>query len=162
VSAADISTSDLYDQYLDKARVPAVSFYQYGGRQKFSGTAVTVKCFEDNSRVKELVATPGAGKVLVVEAGASARCALVGDVLAGEAQRNGWEGIVVYGRVRDSAALAMLDIGVMALGTTPRKSTRRGEGQVELRIQLADVPCLPGDRVFADEDGLLLLDPTLL
>lgn len=156
------STSDLYDRYLTDARVPAATFEHFGGRRRFSGVATTIKCFEDNSRVKELVATGGTGRVLVVDGGGSAYCALVGDVLAGEAARNGWEGIIVYGRVRDAAALRELDIGVMALGATPRKSTRRNEGQVDIAIRLADVRCEPGDRVFADEDGILLLDPALI
>ena len=84
----------------------------------------------------------------------------MGDILAGEAQRNGWAGVIVYGSVRDSAALAHLDLGVMALGVTPRKSVRRGEGQVDIPIRLGDVWCRPGDAVHADEDGVLLLDPS--
>jgi regulator of ribonuclease activity A len=162
MSTAGKSTSDLYDQYLGNARVPAAPFRHFGGRRRFAGVATTVKCFEDNSRIKELAATDGAGKVMVVDAGGSPYCALVGDVIAGEAQRNGWEGIIIYGCVRDSAALAALDIGVLALGATPRKSTRRDEGQVDITIRLADVGCEPGDHVFADEDGVLLLDRTLL
>ena len=150
-------TCDLYDEHLDSARVPTITLSNLGGATEFCGTAVTVKCFEDNSRVKELVSTPGAGKVLVVDGGGSVRCALVGDVLGGEAQRNGWAGIIVYGAVRDAAALRELDLGVMALGVTPRKSVRRGEGQTDIPIELGDIWCRPGDAVFADEDGVLVL-----
>lgn len=151
-------TCDLYDEHLDAARVPTVSLCNLGGRSQFFGRAVTVKCFEDNSRIKELVATAGEGRVMVVDGGGSLRCALVGDVLAGEAQRNGWAGVIVYGSVRDKAALGQLDLGVMAIDVTPRKSVRRGEGQVDISIQLGDVWCHPGDLVYADEDGVLLLD----
>ena len=94
-------TCDLYDEYLDVARVPTVSFLNLGGERQFCGTVVTVKCFEDNSRIKELVAMEGKGKVMLVDGGGSQRCALVGDVLAGEAQHGGWAGIIVYGSVRD-------------------------------------------------------------
>ena len=154
------ATCDLYDEHPDSARVPGIALSNLGGRRQFCGSAVTVKCFEDNSRIKELVATPGDGRVIVVDGGGSRRCALVGDILAGEAQRNGWAGVIVYGSVRDSAALAHLDFGVMALGVTPRKSVRRGEGQVDIPIRLGDVWCRPGDAVHADEDGVLLLDPS--
>lgn len=150
-------TCDLYDQHLDDARVPTLPLLNFGGITEFCGNAVTVKCFEDNSRIKELVATEGNGRVMVVDGGGSRRCALVGDVLAGEAQRNGWAGVIVYGSVRDRAALRELPLGVMALGVTPRKSVRRGEGQVDIPIQLGDVWCHPGDAVYGDEDGVLLL-----
>jgi regulator of ribonuclease activity A len=153
------STCDLYDEHLDRARVPGTRFSHFGGRTRFSGLATTVKCFEDNSRIKELAGTPGAGRVMLVDGGGSLRCALLGDVIAAEAQRSGWEGIIIRGCVRDRAELGKLDLGVLALGTTPRKSTRRGEGQVDLAIQLGGIWCSPGDRVYADEDGVLLLEP---
>jgi len=153
------STCDLYDEHLEAARVVPGGLLHFGGQTHFSGLATTVLCFEDNSRIKELVATPGNGRVMVVDGRGSRRCALVGDVLAGQAEQNGWEGIIVYGCVRDAAELRKLGLGIMALGVTPRKSTRRGEGQIDIPIQLDGVACSPGDRVFADEDGVLLLDP---
>jgi regulator of ribonuclease activity A len=152
------STCDLYDEYLARARVPSTVLAHFGGCKKFSGFATTIKCFEDNSRVRELAQTPGGGKIMVVDGGGSYLCALVGDVIAGMACDNGWEGIVIFGCVRDSSELAKLDIGLMALATTPRKSVREGVGEVDLPITFGDTACNPGDRVFADEDGVLLLD----
>lgn len=153
-------TCDLYDTYLDEARVPAVPWKSYGAKKQFCGYAVTVKCFEDNSRVKELVETEGsAGRVLVVDGGGSTRCALMGDMLAEHAVKNQWEGIVVYGCVRDVDALAALGVGIQALGNIPRKSTRRGEGQTEIPVQIGNCTVNPGDLVFADNDGVLILPP---
>ena len=151
-------TCDLYDEHLDSARVLTIPLINLGGASEFCATAVTVRCFEDNSRIKELVAGDGDGRVMLVDGGGSLRCALVGDVLAGEAQRNGWAGVIVFGAVRDKVALRGLDLGVMAIGVTPRKSVRRGEGQVGVPIQLGDIWCRPGDIVYADEDGVLILD----
>ena len=151
------STCDLYDRFLEEARVPSIVLTHFGGRTRFSGRATTVKCFEDNSRVRELAQTPGDGRVMVVDGGGSYRCALVGDVIAGMAQENGWEGVVVFGCVRDRAALGELDIGVLALAATPRKSVRKGVGTTDLPVDLGDVLCNPDDRVFVDEDGILLL-----
>ena len=151
-------TCDLYDEHLDVARVPTVSLLNFGGERQFCGTVVTVKCFEDNSRIKELVAMEGKGKVMLVDGGGSQRCALVGDVLADEAQRRGWAGIIVYGSVRDKVALSKLGLGVMALGVTPRKSVRRGEGQTNIPIQIGNVWCESGDIVYGDDDGILLLN----
>ena len=151
------STCDLYDEFLDEARVPSLAWRSFGGRKAFCGPTVTVKCFEDNSRIKELVESVGEGRVLVVDAGASHRCAVMGDMLAGHAADNKWAGIVAQGYVRDVQALAEIDVGVIALGCTPRKSTRRGEGQVDLPIRIGDVDCRPGDWIFCNQDGVLIL-----
>lgn len=152
------STCDLYDLYLEQARVPTTSFNHYGGRTHFCGSAVTVKCFEDNSRVRELAQTSGQGQVMVVDGGGSRRCALVGDVIAGMAEESGWEGIIVCGAIRDRDALAELDIGVMAQFSTPRKSVRKDAGETGVIVDLGDIACNPGDRVFADADGILVLN----
>lgn len=108
--------------------------------------------------MKELVSSNGAGKVLVIDGGESRRCALLGDLVAKEAAVNGWEGLIVFGCVRDTKALSELDIGVKALGSIPRKSTRRGEGSVDIVINAGGVLVQPGDGIVADEDGILILD----
>lgn len=154
-----ISTCDLSDKHGDNARIPAPVFRDFGGRRAFAGTAVTVKCFEDNSRVKELLATPGKGRVLVVDGGGSTRCALLGDLIAADAVANAWEGVVVYGCVRDTAVLAGLDIGIKALNPNPRRSTRRGEGTAQIPVDIAGVTVAEGDIVAADADGIVVLAP---
>lgn len=154
-----VSTCDLCDQHGDDARVVAPIFRHFGGRRVFSGPAVTIKCFEDNSRVKETVATPGNGRVLVVDGGGSLRCALLGDMLATQARDQGWSGVIVFGCVRDAAILATLELGIMALAAMPRRSERKGEGQLGIAIDLGGTRCVPGDLVYADEDGIVLLRP---
>jgi regulator of ribonuclease activity A len=154
----DWTTCDLSDEHGDAAAVVAC-LRHFGGRVRFSGPAETVKCFEDNSRVKELANTPGEGRVLVVDGGGSTRYALLGDVIGGEMVANGWAGVVIHGAVRDSVALGMLDLGVMALGTTPRRSARSGEGRVGLSVEIDGARIAPGDVLYADEDGIVVLDP---
>ncbi|BBF69809.1 ribonuclease E activity regulator RraA [Sphingomonas bisphenolicum] len=156
-----IATCDLYDRHEAQARVPDVQLVDFGGRAAFSGIAVTARCHEDNSVVKSLAAKPGTGKILVVDGGSSLRCALLGDMIAQNAVDNGWEGIIILGAVRDRAALATMDIGVKALGTTPRKSVRQGVGEVDIPIEIGGVTIMPADQVFADADGILILTPTL-
>jgi regulator of ribonuclease activity A len=128
----------------------------FGGRRRFSGTAVTVRCAADNSRVRELLNTPGAGRVLVVDGLGLLSVALVGDQLGAAAVRNGWAGILVHGCVRDSAALAALDLGVLALGLSPRRSDKRGEGVVGITVEILGARIRPGDRVYVDEDGVVV------
>ncbi len=152
------TTCDLCDANEAGARTPQLSWRDFGGRVRFAGSIATVKCFEDNSRIKELGATPGDGRVLVVDGGGSLRLALVGDMIGADFQRNGWAGLVVWGAVRDTLELAKLDLGVKALGSIPRRSVRRGEGVIDVELAFGGVTWRPGDVLFADEDGIVLLD----
>ena len=134
----------------------------FGGRRRFAGAVETLECFEDNSRLRELMNTAGDGRVLVVAAGGSLRCALLGDTIAREAIAHDWIGIVIHGCVRDTAALARLELGVMALGSTPRRSAKNGEGRVGVPVELAGVLCSAGDLLVADEDGIVVIDAASL
>ena len=155
------STCDLYDRFEGHCQVPDLVLRDFGGRTAFSGPVATVKCFEDNSRIRELSRTPGNGRVLVADGGGSLRCALVGDMIGADFVANGWAGVVIFGCIRDVAALAGLALGIKALASTPRKSVRRDEGQVDLPVAFGGVAWRPGDMLFADADGLLLLTPEL-
>jgi regulator of ribonuclease activity A len=150
------NTTDLCDEHPDAVVLPA-AFRDFGGTARFSGPVLTVKCFEDNSRVKELSLTHGDGRVLVVDGAGSLRCALLGDMIAADLLRNGWVGVVVHGCVRDRAALAALALGVKALATNPRRSQRKGEGEVGLEVDIGGAVVHTGDRVYADEDGIVVL-----
>ncbi|CAO3431261.1 ribonuclease E activity regulator RraA [Azospirillum doebereinerae] len=152
-----VSTCDLLDTFKDDARVVLPGLRDFGAVTRFSGPVVTVKCFEDNSRVKEMLATPGEGRVLVVDGGGSLRCALMGDKIAGSAVKNGWAGVVIWGCVRDVAELATLPLGIRAAAATPRPSVRRDQGLSGLSIALPGAAVEPGDVLFADEDGIVLL-----
>lgn len=160
-------TCDLLDDNEDKG-IQVVSpsldgkfFRSFGGRKAFGGQAVTVKCFEDNSRVKELLATDGVGKVLVVDGGASMRCALLGDMIAESAVKHGWAGVIVYGCVRDVDALGELDLGVQALGCIPKKSTRKGVGETGVTLHFGGVSIDDGAYVYADNNGILVSNTAL-
>ena len=152
----DFVTCDLCDDNPDDVRVLEPMLSQFGGRECFGGEIVTAKCFEDNSRVKETLATPGHGKVLVVDGGGSLRCALLGDMIGEDAVKNGWEGVIVYGCVRDVDALATLDLGVQALGAIPLKSNRRGEGQKDIAVTFGGVTFRRGAFDYADNNGVLV------
>ncbi|MCO8166128.1 ribonuclease E activity regulator RraA [Pseudomonas sp. 21LCFQ010] len=154
-------TTDLCDEFGDKARVLAPLFQDLGGRKDFTGEAVTVKCFEDNSRIKELSAESGVGKVLVVDGGASDRCALLGDIIAEDLVKNGWAGVLIYGYVRDRAVLEKLPIAIKALGGSPRKSVKRSEGQVGDPVTFAGQTIANGDRLYGDDDGVVILNESV-
>ena len=137
-------------------------FKSYGAIKSFGGQVVTVKCFEDNSRDKELLATDGQGKVLVVDGGASMRCALMGDMIAESAVNNHWSGVIIYGCVRDVDAIAELDLGVHALAAIPQKSNRKGLGEVDISLSFGGVTVQSGDYVYADNNGIIIAKEKLV
>ena len=149
-------TPDLCDEYPDLVEVVEPLFSSFGGRIAFGGEIVTVKCFEDNSLVKEALAEPGKGKVLVVDGGASMRRALMGDMIAENAVDNGWEGVVIYGCIRDVDVIMSLDMGVQAINTVPLKTDKRGEGQRDIPVTFGGVTFKPGAFVYADNNGVIV------
>lgn len=154
-------TADISDAYPD-ARVAEPIFADFGGRLSFHGEVVTLKVFEDNVLVRQALEQPGQGKVLVVDGGGSARCALVGGNMGELAVNNGWAGIVIYGCVRDSAELAEQDVGVKALATHPRKSSKGlHAGARDVPVHFAEIDIRPGDWLYADGDGIVVGDRPL-
>lgn len=149
-------TADLCDEYSDSLSIAQPLFNDYGKIISFSGEISTVKCFEDNSLVRKQLEQAGNGRVLAIDGGGSTRCAVVGDILAKMGADNGWNGIIVYGCIRDSGMIANINIGVKAMGTMPLKSVKKGEGDVDIRVHFADVDFIPGQHVYADEDGIIL------
>jgi regulator of ribonuclease activity A len=155
-------TADLCDDFSNELQIVEPGFLSYGGNTSFSGRISTVKCFEDNSRVREQLSTPGEGRVLVVDAGGSRRCAMLGDLLAAKAVDNGWSGVVMYSLIRDSAEIGTMPLGVMALGTHPLKSEKKNLGEIDLAVIFAGVTFKPGEWLYADEDGIVVSSKALL
>ena len=156
-----ISTPDLTDTAPDAA-VIELQFRNFGAHAQFSGQVVTIKCHEDNSLVKQCVSEPGEGRVIVVDGGGSLRRALLGDMLAEEAARNGWAGLVINGAVRDVDEIAATALGVKALGATPLKTEKRGEGQRDSVLQMGGARIAPGDYLYADNNGVIISTHPLL
>ncbi|MEC5212145.1 regulator of ribonuclease activity A [Polaromonas sp. CG_9.5] len=160
------ATCDLCDVHKNDSsgqfRVLPPVFKNFGGMARFSGPVSTVKCFEDNSLVKAAVDSPGEGRVLVVDGGASLRRALVGGNLGAAAARNGWAGVVVDGCVRDVIELAQCSIGLRALAAMPLPTEKRHEGQRDIPVQVQGVWVRPGDWLYADEDGMVVMASPLV
>jgi len=150
-------TADLVDEIGSDVRSCDTQFRQFGGRPEFAGPISTVRCFRDNALLKSVLSQPGAGGVLVIDGAGSLHTALVGDVIAELARSNGWAGLVVHGAVRDAAALRGIGIGIKALGTNPRKSTKTGAGERDVEISLGGVTFVPGEVVFSDDDGIVVV-----
>ncbi len=155
------STADLSDEAPD-ARAIELQFGNYGALRQFCGPAVTIKCHEDNSLVKECVGQNGAGRVIVVDGGGSLRRALLGDMLAEKAAANGWSGLVINGVIRDVDEIGAINLGVQALGTCPVKTDKLGVGQRDIALHFGGVEIAAGDYIYADNNGVIVSSRPLL
>ncbi len=151
------ATADLVDDIGPEVRSCDVQFRQFGGRTEFAGPISTVRCFQDNALLKSVLSEPGGGRVLVIDGDASVHTALVGDLIAELGRSNGWAGLIVHGAVRDASTLRTLDIGIKALGTNPRKSTKAGGGERDIEISLGGVTFVPGEIAYSDDDGIVVV-----
>ncbi|MCO7204245.1 ribonuclease E activity regulator RraA [Microbacterium sp. CnD16-F] len=151
-----VVTADLYDELGEDIQSVPIQFRSFGSRTAFDGPIRTVRCFEDNALLKATVSTPGEGAVLVVDGGGSLERALMGDMIAEIASSNGWAGAVIFGVVRDQNAINGIEIGVKALGTNPRKSTKTGAGEADITLEFGGVTFRVGAHLYSDEDGILV------
>ena len=150
-------TADLVDDIGADVRSCDLQFRQLGARTEFAGPISTVRCFQDNALLKSVLSSPGNGGVLVIDGAGSLHTALVGDVIAELGRANGWAGLIVHGAVRDAATLRTLDIGIKALGTNPRKSTKTGAGERDVVVELGGVRFVPGEIAYSDDDGIVVV-----
>jgi regulator of ribonuclease activity A len=152
---AGFTTCDLFDAD-ETLQSCSLQFRDLGGLARFTGPVRTVRCHRDNGLVKQVLNSPGDGAVLVVDGAGSVESALMGDLIAAAAVRNGWAGVVINGAIRDRAVVGTLELGVKALGTNPRKSAKDGAGELDVTVEFGGVVFTPGARLWADEDGVLV------
>lgn len=152
----NFKTADLCDIHSDNLVILHQQFNSYGKNDSFYGEISTIKCLNDNSKVREAVNSDGENKVLVVDGNASMDCALLGDMLAEAAFKNNWSGIIVNGCIRDSDVIANIEIGVFALSTKPVKSVKKGLGDTDVEVSFMNVTFKPGDYIYADKDGIII------
>ena len=154
-------TADLVDEIGPDVRSCDLQFRQFGAHSEFAGPISTVRCNQDNALLKSVLSEAGDGGVLVIDGGGSLHTALVGDLIADLARSNGWAGLIVNGAVRDAATLRGLELGIKALGTNPRKSTKTGEGLRDAAVEFGSVVFTPGHIAYSDDDGIVVVDQAI-
>ena len=155
------TTCDISDKLHPDVQYLEPVYKIYGAKTLFSGRIVTVKCYEDNSLVEEALMANGKESVLVIDAGGSKNCAMLGDKRAADAINNEWEGILVHGLIRDSVAINGMELGIRALGVYPLKSIKKGVGDSNLIVNFSGVTFTPGEYLYADEDGVIVVKEKL-
>jgi len=158
----NFTTPDLFDDFRNDVEVAESGLIHFGGKSKFYGQAVTVTCPEDNSYAAEALMQPGEGKVLVVNGFASKKFAFIGDIMAANAIKNGWEAVVINGCCRDIEILKTMELAVMALGTTPRSTLKRGFGDKDQNVSLLGTVITPNDWLYGDVNGLVISKKPLI
>ena len=151
-----IDTSELCDLYAEQVDVVEPIFSSFGGVSNFYGKVTTVKCFENNGLIAEVLEENGEGRVLVVDGGGAVRRGLIDAELAQLAVDNGWEGIVVYGAVRQIQQLENLDIGIHALAPIPVSADESSVGESDIPVNFGGVTFFPEDYIYADLTGIIL------
>ena len=157
----NFSTADLFDDFEDQLQSCDLSFQNFGGIKSFFGQISTIRVHEDNSLIRQTLSESGQCRVLVIDGAGSPRRALVGDMIA-ELARNGWSGIIAHGAIRDSVAIGNLQIGLKALGTNPRKSTKTGSGFQNISLQFGNISLTPNHWIYCDSDGIAVSPTNLL
>lgn len=152
----EYNTSALCDIYLEQVDVVEPMFNSYGGRTSFAGQITTVKCFEDSQLVLQALEQDGDGRVLLIDGGGSLRRAIIDSDMAQLAVDNGWEGIIVYGSIREVDFIDEMDIGVQAIASIPVGAELLGGGDINIPVNFGGVTFLPDDFVYADTTGIIL------
>ena len=155
------TTCDISDKLHPDVQYLEPVYKIYGAKTSFSGRIVTIKCYEDNSLVEQALKANGKESVLVIDAGGSMNCAMLGDKRAADAINNEWEGILVHGLIRDSVAINGMELGIRALGVCPLKSNKNGVGESNLIVNFSGVIFTPGEYLYADEDGVIVVKEKL-
>ncbi|AIS53631.1 MULTISPECIES: ribonuclease E activity regulator RraA [Vibrio] len=152
----EYNTSALCDIYSEQVDVVEPMFSNFGGSASFAGQITTVKCFEDNGLIREVLEQDGLGRVLLIDGGGSLRRALIDAELASLAEENEWEGLVVYGCVREVDELEDMSIGIQALASIPVGAVSQSVGEVDVPVNFGGVTFIPEDYLYADNTGVIL------
>ncbi|CAM3733492.1 ribonuclease E activity regulator RraA [Vibrio sp. Of14-4] len=152
----EYNTSALCDIYSEQVDVLEPMFSNFGGSASFAGQITTVKCFEDNGLIREVLEQDGLGRILLIDGGGSLRRALIDAELASIAEENEWEGILVYGCVREVDELEDMSLGIQALASIPVGATSQGVGEVDVAVNFGGVTFLPEDYLYADNTGVII------
>lgn len=158
-TTSPVATTDISDQFPAECRALVLPWRDFGGVSTAVGRAATLLVFEDNKQVRETLATPGNGRVLVIAGGGSLRTALLGGNLAKLASDNGWAGVVIDGAIRDRDECAAEAVAIKALGSSPKKSVKAGAGAEDIPVLIGGAIVRPGDAIVIDADGVVVLRP---
>ena len=157
------STAGLCDAHsdLEHLQIAEPVFRPFGNNFAFCGQITTLKVFEDNILIRKTLEEKVSDRVLVIDGGGSHRCALLGENLSTIAYENGWQGVIVYGCIRDSVEISKIKIGIRALNTHPLKSHNIGHGERDVSVTFAGITFKKDQYIYVDNDGIIVSETLL-
>jgi regulator of RNase E activity RraA len=155
---ADFATPDISDLLNRMYALDPGIHCLTGSQHRLCGLACTVKVFPgDNLMVHKALDLAHPGDIIVVDAGASALNAVLGDLICTKAKHRKIGGFIVDGLVRDLPGVVELDFPVFARGTTPIGPLQRGPGEINFSICCGGRVINPGDLMVGDQAGTVVV-----
>ncbi len=125
---------------------------------KLCGPVITVKVRPcDNLMLHKAIYVAEPGDVIVADAGGYREAGAWGEMMAVAAMQRGIAGFVFNGAVRDSEVIAALGFPVFACGLSIKGTEKVSLGSINHPLNLDNVTINPGDLVFGDRDGLVVV-----
>jgi len=125
---------------------------------KLCGFAFTVHCPPgDNLMLHHAVASAPPGSILVAQVGNYTLKGAWGEILTVAAQARGIAGLIIDGSVRDIDAIAPLQFPIFSRGLAIGACTKERFGTLDQSLVFGGVPTHPGDLVFGDGDGIVII-----
>jgi 4-hydroxy-4-methyl-2-oxoglutarate aldolase len=154
---ADLDTASFCDA--DKSlRVMDAGIHPLRTGMVLLGFARTVRAADDFLTVLKGLREASPGEVLVIDT-QGARRAVAGEMFSTEAHRKGLAGLVIDGACRDTRRIRELPMPVYARSFNPLAGTAHLLFETQVAVTCGGVQVDPGDVVFGDDDGIVVLSP---
>jgi len=125
---------------------------------RVAGPARTVRCGQgDNVMVHAVMEQVQPGEILVLTMPEPEPVALIGELLATQAQVRQVAGILVDAAVRDTEELQSLGLPIWTRWIRVRGATKTHVGTINETITVGDASIAAGDLILLDADGALAL-----
>lgn len=150
-------TADISDQ-MNRMYTMSPDVKNLTSEPQVAGPACTVKVYPgDNLMVHKALDIANPGDVVVIDTGGVRSTAVLGDLVSAKAKHRGIAGFIVDGLVRDLPGILEIGLPVFAVGVTPVGPLHRGPGEINYPVCCGGVVVHPGDLVFGDENGVVVV-----
>jgi len=124
---------------------------------KMIGPAFTVRTYPgDWAKTVEAIDEAPQESVIVIDAG-GVEPAVWGELATNSCLENNIEGVVIDGAIRDVVEIRKLKFPAFARIITPTAGEPKGFGEMGVPVKVGGVRVFPGDWVFGDDDGVVVI-----
>ena len=160
------------EQHAELARLGSATVYEAGGRggyvdadlyqavpgSRAAGPARTVLCAQDdNLMVHAVMPEVKPGDVIVLSMPEPRAVALVGDLLATQAQVAGAAAILIDASIRDTEELAQMGLPIWSRYVRVKGALKETAGELNVPVTVGGTLINPGDVLVLDADGVAIV-----